>query len=73
MQAPLESHVTLLVVDDDLVAQARMNAYFSKEGYRVLLAGDGESFWRQLAQGEVDLVLLDINLPGQDGLSLAFI
>ena len=71
MQAPLESHVTLLVVDDDLVAQARMNAYFSKEGYRVLLAGDGESFWRQLAQGEVDLVLLDINLPGQDGLSLA--
>ncbi|MBP7046026.1 response regulator [Thauera sp.] len=71
MQAPLESHVTLLVVDDDLVAQARMNAYFSREGYRVLLAGDGESFWRQLAQGEVDLVLLDINLPGQDGLSLA--
>ncbi len=44
---------------------------FSKEGYCVLLAGDGESFWRQLAQGEVDLVLLDINLPGQDGLSLA--
>ena len=62
---------TLLVVDDDLVAQARMNAYFSKEGYRVLLAGDGEAFWRQLGQGGVDLVLLDINLPGQDGLSLA--
>ena len=71
MQAPLESHATLLVVDDDLVAQARMNAYFSKEGYRVLLAGDGESFWRQLGLGSVDLVLLDINLPGQDGLSLA--
>ena len=62
---------TLLVVDDDLVAQARMNAYFSKEGYRVLLADDGEAFWRQLGQGAVDLVLLDINLPGQDGLSLA--
>ena len=62
---------TLLVVDDDLVAQARMNAYFSKEGYRVLLAGDGETFWRQLGHGGVDLVLLDINLPGQDGLSLA--
>ena len=62
---------TLLVVDDDLVAQARMNAYFSKEGYRVLLAGDGEAFWRQLGHGGVDLVLLDINLPGQDGLSLA--
>ncbi len=71
MQAPLDSHATLLVVDDDLVAQARMNAYFSKEGYRVRLADDGESFWRQLGLGSVDLVLLDINLPGQDGLSLA--
>lgn len=32
--------------------------------------GDGEAFWQQLSQGGVDLVLLDINLPGQDGLSL---
>ena len=62
---------SLLVVDDDLVTQARLNAYFSQEGYRVLLAGDGETFWQQLEHAAVDLVLLDINLPGQDGLSLA--
>ncbi|MFU2489205.1 response regulator [Thauera sp. WH-1] len=62
---------SLLVVDDDLVAQARLNAYFSQEGYRVLLAGDGEGFWKTLERHRVDLVLLDINLPGQDGLSLA--
>lgn len=62
---------SLLVVDDDLVTQARLSAYFSQEGYRVLLAGDGESFWRQFEHAAVDLVLLDINLPGQDGLSLA--
>lgn len=62
---------SLLVVDDDLVAQARLNAYFSQEGYRVLLAGDGEEFWKMLERHRVDLVLLDINLPGQDGLSLA--
>ena len=62
---------TLLVVDDDLVTQARLNAYFSQEGYRVLLAGDGEAFWRAFERGGADLVLLDINLPGQDGLSLA--
>ncbi len=62
---------TLLVVDDDLVAQARLKAYFSQEGYRVLAADDGEGFWAALARDAVDLVLLDINLPGQDGLSLA--
>ena len=62
---------TLVVVDDDLVTQARLSAYFTQEGYRVLLAGDGEVFWQALAANAVDLVLLDINLPGQDGLSLA--
>jgi len=62
---------TLVVVDDDLVTQARLSAYFTQEGYRVLLAGDGEVFWQTLAAHPVDLVLLDINLPGQDGLSLA--
>lgn len=68
---PDSNAATLLVVDDDLVAQARMNAYFSQEGYRVLLAGDGDEFWRRLGRDGIDLVLLDINLPGQDGLSLA--
>ena len=68
---PETNTASLLVVDDDLVTQARLNAYFSQEGYRVLLAGDGETFWRQLEHAAVDLVLLDINLPGQDGLSLA--
>ncbi len=62
---------TLMVVDDDLVTQARLSAYFTQEGYHVLLAGDGEVFWQALAVNAVDLVLLDINLPGQDGLSLA--
>ena len=69
--SPDTNTASLLVVDDDLVTQARLNAYFSQEGYRVLLAGDGETFWQQLEHAAVDLVLLDINLPGQDGLSLA--
>lgn len=71
LASPDQNASTLLVVDDDLVAQARMSAYFGKEGYRVLLAEDAESFWRQIAKDAVELVLLDINLPGQDGLSLA--
>lgn len=72
MQSARDARVpTLVVVDDDLVTQARLSAYFTQEGYRVLLAGDGEVFWQALAANAVDLVLLDINLPGQDGLSLA--
>lgn len=72
MQPARDAHSpTLLVVDDDLVTQARLSAYFSQEGYTVLLAGDGEALWQALARTSVDLVLLDINLPGQDGLSLA--
>ena len=71
LPSPVTNPASLLVVEDDLVTQARLNAYFSQEGYRVLLAGDGETFWRQLEHVAVDLVLLDINLPGQDGLSLA--
>lgn len=72
MQPVRESHcATLMVVDDDLVTQARLSAYFNQEGYRVLLAGDGEAFWHMLERTPVDVVLLDINLPGRDGLSLA--
>lgn len=71
LPSPDTNTAKLLVVDDDLVTQARLSAYFSQEGYRVRLASDGETFWRQLDQAAADLVLLDINLPGQDGLSLA--
>lgn len=62
---------TLLIVDDDLVTQARLSAYFAQEGYRTLTADDGEWLWQRVAGERVDVVLLDINLPGRDGLSLA--
>lgn len=62
---------SLLIVDDDLVTQARLSAYFSQEGYRTLTAGDGDALWQHLAIDQIDVVLLDINLPGKDGLSLA--
>ncbi len=62
---------TVLVVDDEAVIRARLKGYFEREGYRVLEAGDGEQMWQQLTKQHVDLVMLDINLPGTDGLSLA--
>lgn len=61
----------LLVVDDDLVTQARLRAYFEQEGFRVCIAADGAQMRQQLGREAVRVVLLDINLPGEDGISLA--
>ncbi|QYJ87034.1 two-component system response regulator TorR [Shewanella mesophila] len=62
---------TVLVVDDEAVIRARLKGYFEREGYRVLEAADGEQMWQQFAKQHIDLVMLDVNLPGLDGLSLA--
>ncbi|MBB1270580.1 two-component system response regulator TorR [Shewanella sp. SR44-3] len=62
---------TVLVVDDEAVIRARLKGYFEREGYRVLEAADGEQMWQQFAKQHIDLVMLDVNLPGTDGLSLA--
>ena len=62
---------TVLVVDDEAVIRARLKGYFEREGYRVLEAADGEQMWQQFAKQHIDLVMLDVNLPGVDGLSLA--
>ena len=62
---------TVLVVDDEAVIRARLKGYFEREGYRVLEAGDGEQMWQQFANNHIDLVMLDVNLPGVDGLSIA--
>jgi two-component system phosphate regulon response regulator OmpR len=62
---------TLLVVDDDTQVREMLVDYLSSQGYRVHGAADGESM-RALLQAETPaLVLLDITLPGEDGLSLA--
>ncbi len=61
----------LLIVEDEPVTRARLSSYFESEGYRVSQAGDGETMRRTLAGEDIDLLLLDINLPGEDGLTLA--
>lgn len=61
---------TVLVVDDEAVIRARLKGYFEKEGYRVVEAKDGEEMWHEFNRQQIDLLMLDINLPGVDGLSL---
>ncbi len=60
----------ILVVEDDPVTREMLSAYFEKEGFEVSQATDGDEMRRAIARQRPDLVLLDITLPGEDGLSL---
>lgn len=62
---------TLLTVDDDPLTCAKVKAYFEGQGYAVHAASNGVEMWQLLEKHPVDVVLLDVGLPGQDGLELA--
>jgi two-component system phosphate regulon response regulator OmpR len=61
----------ILVVDDQKEICEVVQQYLASEGYRVSVANDGAGMRRVMAQGPVDLVILDLMLPGEDGLTLA--
>lgn len=61
----------VLVVDDETDVRATLRDYLSAHGYDVVEAPSGEAMRAALAQSLPDVVLLDIGLPGEDGLSLA--
>lgn len=61
----------LLVVDDDVALRETLADFFEMEGYEILQAGNVAEARQRIEQGEPDMVLLDINMPGGDGLSLA--
>jgi DNA-binding response OmpR family regulator len=61
----------ILVVDDDADLRWMVEKYLSKHEFSVTLAEDGEKMREILEQQTFDLAILDINLPGEDGLSLA--
>ena len=61
----------ILIVDDQKEICDVVEEYLVTEGYRVSTAHDGVGMRRVLAQSPVDLVILDLMLPGEDGLTLA--
>ncbi|MDV7143262.1 response regulator [Tropicimonas sp. TH_r6] len=60
----------VLIVEDDLTSLELMAGYFEVEGFRVLKASNGDEMDMALRKANVDLLCLDIRLPGRDGLSL---
>jgi DNA-binding response OmpR family regulator len=61
----------ILIVDDDRDVRESMGEYLEGHGYEVTLAENGEAMRKALAASVPDVVLLDLNLPGEDGLTLA--
>jgi two-component system, OmpR family, response regulator len=61
---------TVLLVEDDEELRVLMAQQLTKAGYLVLTAGDGPTMFTALNEHGVDLIVLDLNLPGEDGLSL---
>ena len=62
---------TLLVVDDDPELLELTEQYLSNQGFAVLTAEDGVAMDAALQANEIDLMILDLMLPGEDGLSIA--
>src|ERR1700759_2582967 len=67
----MNDHGHILIVDDQREICDLVQEYLSGEGYRVSTAQDGSEMRRVMAQSPVDLVILDLMLPGEDGLTLA--
>ena len=61
----------ILIVDDDPRVRDMLNRYFIGEGFQVSLAEDAKGMRRQIADASYDAILLDLGLPGEDGLVLA--
>jgi DNA-binding response OmpR family regulator len=66
----MTSSAHVLVVDDEPAIGDLIRNYLTRHGLRVSIAGGGSEMRRIMAQDKVDLVLLDLGLPGEDGLTL---
>jgi two-component system phosphate regulon response regulator OmpR len=65
-----EPKTRILVVDDDLRLRDLLQRYLTEQGFSVLTVPDAAGMDKQLARERVDLLVLDLMLPGEDGLSI---
>ncbi len=60
----------ILIVDDDREIRDLLGRFLDKHGLRVTTAADGQEMKKALADWKIDLVVLDLMMPGEDGLTL---
>jgi two-component system, OmpR family, response regulator len=72
---PRHNHVMnaqplILVVDDDREIRSLLSEYLAANGFRTVEAADGAAMWKALDAARIDLIVLDLMMPGEDGLRL---
>lgn len=60
----------ILIVDDDVEICQLLSQYLNKNGYKTSIAHEGRAMWQTLDTTHIDLIVLDLMLPGDDGLTL---
>jgi two-component system phosphate regulon response regulator OmpR len=68
---PQSEAPSVIIVEDDVDIRVMIADYLSRDGYEVGHCGSGEELKRELSSRHADLILLDIQLPGEDGISIA--
>ncbi len=63
----MSNPLTILVVDDEALICRLVDAYFRKQGCRVVCAANGEAGLAQMERCSPDIVLLDVRMPGMNG------
>ena len=64
------SPATVLIVDDDLRTRSLLRSYLEEMGFHATVAENGSGLEQTLAMQKIDVLVLDLMLPGEDGLSL---
>lgn len=62
--------IRIAIIEDNLDLREELHFFLTEHGYSVWGVGSAEEFWRQLHLDAVDIVLVDIGLPGENGLSV---
>jgi len=68
MNTPQTPHI--LIIDDDCDIHRPLARYLSESGYRVSVAESGREMDRLLPKASIDLIVLDVMMPGEDGFSI---
>lgn len=63
--------IRILVVEDNPILREEVVFFFSRQGHQAQGVADGRAMDKALAESEVDIIVLDIGLPGEDGFSIA--
>lgn len=70
MIAPMMATGGIIVVDDDTSIRDALESYLTRHGYAVRVASNGAELDLLLSHGAPDLIVLDVMMPGEDGLSI---